>query len=208
MTSRPGVRTAAVAAVAAALLALGVVLVRRDSGISGSGAPAPGLLPAPAAGSSSAPAPGSSSASAPSSPSPSAPGPTSGPGSSPTAAPAGRRFLADLAPRSGAASVRRVQAHSLRITCATGDRTATVEYGFPAAGVRSLATGVGVSGAPGTQVRIGIFVDGAQVVAAGGTPGSTGRLSWSGDPAASLRLRVTCDPGATAAVLTDPQVTT
>ena len=135
--------------------------------------------------------------------------PPPGPPTPTTPAPTGAlRYLTDLTPDSGAGFVQRVDAHSLRMMCGTGesgDRFREVGYSVPAAGsYRSFRTVISAAGPRDTQIRAQLFVDNQEIQAPVVTAGSSAPLAWTGEHAGRLRLRITCDQQADVATFTDP----
>jgi hypothetical protein len=141
--------------------------------------------------------------------------PTSGPAPEPpttsgptTSGGPPRRYLTDLTPDSGGGYVQRVGSHSLRMACGSGDsddRQREVSYVLPpAVTYRSFSSGVGAAGSRDTRIQTVLLVDQRQVAAPVLPTGSSTRLTWSGQSAGQLTLRIICDPGATTATFTDP----
>lgn len=124
-----------------------------------------------------------------------------------TGAPGARRFLTELEPDSGGGTVQRTGPHSLVMKCGTGesdDRYREVSYLVPQVGYRSFATTLAAAGQRDSRLQVLLLVDSRVVTQALLPAGDTGRLSWSGQGAGRLTLRLVCEPGATAATFGDP----
>lgn len=180
-------RAAEIAAIVAAVVA--VVTVFLQFGPLGGDAPDGGIAITP-----------SSSATTPSPP-PSDSG-------TPTPTAANTRYLTDLQPDSGGASVQRVGAHSLRMTCASGnsgDFDRAVTYVLPpATDYRLFTTTLSVAGQRDTRIQAFLLIDDSAAAQPVVTAGSSAPLGWRGERAGRLTLRIRCDPYATAATFTDP----
>lgn len=117
-------------------------------------------------------------------------------------------YLTDLEPDSGGGFVQRVGSHSLRMACGSGDsddRQREVSYVVPPALTsRTFASGVSAAGLQDTRIKAVLLIDQREIEGPIVTTGSTARLTWSGERAGQVTLRIVCDPGATAATFVDP----